>query len=97
MCEHQKKVSGPPVFDAMVCLHPMFGIKIHVEAWFRNQMTSSLSKRIRSYQISHYSAALFIPFDRRWLISYGFCINDTDLQEITKTEVGITKTEVADF
>ena len=28
---------------------------------------------------------------------YGFCINDTDLQEITKTEVGITKTEVADF
>ena len=28
---------------------------------------------------------------------YGFCIDDTDLQEITKTEVGITKTEVADF
>ena len=28
---------------------------------------------------------------------YGFCINDTDLQEITKTEVGITKAEVADF
>ena len=28
---------------------------------------------------------------------YGFCINDTDLQEITKTEVGITKTEVAWF
>ena len=28
---------------------------------------------------------------------YGFCINDTDLQEITKTEVGITKTEVAFF
>ena len=28
---------------------------------------------------------------------YGFCINDTDLQEITKTKVGIAKTEVADF
>ena len=27
----------------------------------------------------------------------GFCIDDTDLQEITITEVGITKTEVADF
>ena len=40
-----------------------------------------------------------MPFDRRWLISfYGFCINDTDLQNITKTEVvGLQKTEVADF
>ena len=29
-----------------------------------------------------------MPFDRRWLIFfYGFCINDTDLQSITKTEV----------
>ena len=28
---------------------------------------------------------------------YGLCINDTDVQEITKTEVGITKTEVVDF
>ena len=45
---------------------------------------------IRSYQTSHYSTALLIPFD----FFYGFCINDTDLQEITKTEVGITKTEV---
>ena len=36
-------ISGPPVFDAMVCLHPMFGTRIHVEAWFGNLMTSSLS------------------------------------------------------
>ena len=29
---------------------------------------------------------------------YVYCINDTDLQKITKTQVvGITKTEVADF
>ena len=34
-----------------------------------------------------------MSLDRRWLISImGFCINDTDLQQITKTEaVGLHK------
>ena len=53
---------------------------------------------IRCYQISHYSAALLMPFDRRWLISFIAVVLMTQTHKRLQNWSGrITKTEVADF